>query len=76
MEFNRLSNSTGLMVAWPFLRDTTLSGGYSDNVNTSIGQDNFQQFDSSSHLLTLSLMQRLSPVLSLGVVGNGTIIGY
>jgi hypothetical protein len=76
MEFNRLSNSSGLTVAWPFLKDTTLGASYFYNLNTSLGNDNFQQFDSGTHLFTLSAMQQLSPVLAVGVVGNGTIISY
>lgn len=76
MEFNRLWNVSGLNVVWPFLKETTASAGYSYNLNTSIGRDNFQQFDSSSHQFTLAVMQGLGPVLSVGVVGAGNLLEY
>lgn len=76
MEFNRLSNTTGLNAAWPLLKNTTLNGGYSYSLNTSIGKDNFQQFDSGTHQFNLGVQQQLSSTLSVGVVGMGNILTY
>jgi hypothetical protein len=76
MEFNRLSNSTGLSAVWPFLRDTTLMGGYTYNLNTSLGRDNFQQFDSGTHQFNMAMQQRLGSVVSVGILGTGNIVSY
>lgn len=76
MEFNRLSNTTGLNAAWPLLKNTTLNGGYSYLLNTSLGKDNFQQFDSGTHQFNLAVQQQLSSTLSVGVVGTGNILTY
>lgn len=76
MEFNRLSNVAGLTVSWPVLKGTTASAGYSYNINTSLGKDNFQQFDSGSHQFNLAVMQELGPTVSVGVLGTGNILEY
>lgn len=76
MEFNRLSNNSGLVIAWPMIKDTTLSAGYSYLLNTSIGKDNFQQFDSGAHQFTVSAIHQLGPTLAVGVIGNGMLISY
>lgn len=76
MEFNRLSNSSGITIAWPALKHTTLSAAYYYLINTSIGKDNFQQFNSGAHQFTVSAMQQLGPALAAGVAGNGTLLSY
>jgi len=76
MEFNRLFNTSGLTIAWPGMKNTTVSAGYFYLLNTSIGKDNFQQFDSGMHQFTLSAIHQLGPALAIGVVGNGMILSY
>jgi len=76
MEFNRLANSAGLNATWPFLKNTSLMGGYAYTLNTSLGRDNFQQFDSGTHMFNMGVQQQLSSVLSVGVVGTGNILSY
>ena len=76
MEFNRLSNSSGVNIVWPALKYTTLSAGYFYTINTSVGKDNFQQFDSGAHSFSVSATQQLGPALAAGVVGNGGLLSY
>lgn len=76
MEFNRLANSTGLNATWAFLKETSLVGGYVYTLNTSLGRDNFQQFDSGTHQFNLGVQQQLGSTLQVGIVGTGNILTY
>lgn len=76
MNFNRLSNSTGMGAGWQPYRDTTVAGGYSFQINRGLGNDNFNQLNRNTHNFNLGLQQALSPVWTVGLSSQGNMINY
>ncbi len=74
MNFNRVSNSTGMGAGWQPYRDTSISGAYSFQINRGLGNDNFNQLDRNTQNFNLGLQQALSPVWTVGLSSQGNMI--
>jgi hypothetical protein len=69
VQFNRLSNSTGLSAAWQPTQHTTISAGYSVDLDYGIS-DSFAFSDHVTQSLSLAMFQRLNAHWTLGVSGS------
>lgn len=76
MNFNRVSNGTGMGAGWQPYRDTTVSGAYAFLINRGLGNDNFNQFNRNTQTFNLAVQQALSPVWTVGLSSQGNIINY
>jgi hypothetical protein len=69
VDFNRVSNSSGLTVSWAPVSDVSFSSGYSYNIDRGLS-DSFGILDTSSHQANLGAFARLGPYWNVGLTGT------
>jgi len=69
VRFSRLFNSSGVSAQWVPLKNTSLSVGYSFNLDLGL-DDDFSQLDGYSQVVNAAVFQRLGPDWTAGLSGG------
>jgi len=69
VNFNMLANTIGLLLNWEPNSEWRFSGGYSYTISRSLTSE-FDELDQDAHTFSLGAYYKVSPRLTVGVVGS------